>query len=149
MGGEGGAKLGHAGQGRVLVAAILEGCGRRLDHIFGTVIIGKALAEIDRAMLIGQRRHHGEDGGAGGAQQLVLWAAREAGRLGRQHGLGHGGGSVDKVWVDVVVWLPALPVQGHGNALPLGGLPARRAKTYIILPLYGAGRIVASRQAVA
>ena len=58
------AEFRHAAHGRVLVAAIQKRGGGGMDHIGRAIIIRETLAQIDRAMLIGECRHDGEDGGA-------------------------------------------------------------------------------------
>ena len=62
----------HAAHRRVLVAAIQQGRGGGMDHISRPIIIGETLPQIDRAMLIGERRHDGEDRGADAGEEFVL-----------------------------------------------------------------------------
>lgn len=65
VGGDGGAQLGDAGAGRVLVAAaVAQGTHRRLPDFFRAVGIGEALAEVDGAGPYGECRHFGKDRGA-------------------------------------------------------------------------------------
>ena len=54
----------HAGHRRVLVQARAHRGVHRVEQRRVAVEVGEALAEVDRAVLGGQRRHHGEDGGA-------------------------------------------------------------------------------------
>ena len=49
---------------RVLVGALAHRPVKRVDQPLGHREVGKALAEIDCAVLRGELRHHGEDGGA-------------------------------------------------------------------------------------
>ncbi len=74
------AQRGHAGHRRVLVVALAHRRADLLDQPRVAVEVRKALAEVDRAMLLGERRHDREDRradlrqpagqgwGAGGAQ---------------------------------------------------------------------------------
>ncbi len=70
-GGDGGAQLRQAGQRRILVALVEQRGGGGLHHVRWAVSVGKALAEIDRAVLLRQGRHDGEDRRAGLFKQRV------------------------------------------------------------------------------
>ena len=63
-GGDGLAQRGHAHHRRILVGAVHDRPGGDGADIVGALVVGEALAEIDGAMLGGQRRHGGEDGRA-------------------------------------------------------------------------------------
>ncbi len=58
------AQLRHAGHRRVLVQAALHRARDRVDDLRIAVEVRKALAQVDRILLGGERGHHGEDGGA-------------------------------------------------------------------------------------
>ena len=58
------AQLGDAEPGRVLVVTGADGGDRGVEHLGGAVLVGEALAQVDRAGGDGQRRHLGEDRGA-------------------------------------------------------------------------------------
>ena len=64
LGGDGLAQGRDAGHRRVLVLALAHGAVQRLDQALGHGEIGEALAQVDGAVLDGELRHHGEDGGA-------------------------------------------------------------------------------------
>jgi hypothetical protein len=72
------AQRGHAAHHRVLVVAGLHRPGQCIDQAPGHREIRKALAQVDRAVLGGQLRHHGEDGGAD-LRQFGLWLHRTVG----------------------------------------------------------------------
>jgi len=91
VGGDGGAQFKHACQRRILVTAVLECCGGGLVHILGVVAIGESLAEINGALLIDQRAHHGGDGGARGAEQDVVRPGVPRGGVGAHQGFRPGG----------------------------------------------------------
>ena len=55
------AKRRHAHDRRVLIVLFENAARRSLKNFPRPVFIGKALAEIDRAMLVRKRRHDGED----------------------------------------------------------------------------------------
>jgi hypothetical protein len=59
--GDGPAQRRHAGQRRVLVAAVAQRRHRRLEHIGRPVLVGEALAEVDRSRALGERGHLRED----------------------------------------------------------------------------------------
>ena len=65
-------QLGHAGQRRVLVTVVEQRIGRGPHHIRRPFLVREALAEVDRPVLRRQRRHDGENRGAGGREQGVL-----------------------------------------------------------------------------
>ena len=76
------AQRGHARHRRVLVVAGLHGAVHAVEQGRVATEIRKALAQVDSFVLVGQRRHDGEDGGAHMGQ-----AAREArGESGGRHG---------------------------------------------------------------
>jgi hypothetical protein len=54
----------HAGHRRVLVVAGAHRLRHRVDQARVAVEVGKALAQVDRTVLLRQRRHDGEDGRA-------------------------------------------------------------------------------------
>lgn len=65
VGGDGGAQLGDAGAGWVLIAAaVAQGTYRGLPDLVRAVGVGKALAEVDGAGPDGECRHFGKDRGA-------------------------------------------------------------------------------------
>ncbi len=61
----------HAHHGRVLVGALDHGLGRHAADVLGAVLVGKALAQVDRAMLDGEPRHDLEHGGAEARKNTV------------------------------------------------------------------------------
>ncbi len=72
------AQLGQAHHRRILVPAVDHGLGGLAADILGAGIVGKALAEIDRAGLARELRHHLEDAGLKGGEdrvhgRLVVW----------------------------------------------------------------------------
>ncbi len=64
VGGDRVAELGDADAGWVLVVAGADRLDGGVEHLGGTVLVGEALAEVDRTGGDGQRRHLGEDRGA-------------------------------------------------------------------------------------
>ena len=71
----------HARHRRILVVPGAHRRGDEVDQRRVDRIVGKALAEVDGAVLLGERRHHAEDRGARGGQ---LRTNRDEG--GRRHG---------------------------------------------------------------
>ena len=65
------AQPGDAHHRRILVRAVLERVMRAPAHVVGAVAVGKALAEIDRAVRARQARHHLEHGRAIAAQDRI------------------------------------------------------------------------------
>ena len=61
--GDGLPELGQAAHRRILVRSGQQSLGGPGDDILGPAEIGKALTQIDRPMLDGERRHAGEDVG--------------------------------------------------------------------------------------
>ncbi|MEY3475557.1 MAG: transporter heme permease [Pseudomonadota bacterium] len=68
----------HAGHWRVLVQALEHGVGDGVDQARIALEVGEALPEVDRVLLGGQSRHHGEDGGAHGGQLGLKHGGGEA-----------------------------------------------------------------------
>ena len=62
--GDGLAQLGQAAHGRILVGAVERRARGGFEDVARAVLLGKALAQIDRAALGGEARHHFEHGGA-------------------------------------------------------------------------------------
>jgi hypothetical protein len=67
----------HPGERRVLVGAAAQGSDRRLDDLRRPVLVGEALAEVDRAGALGERGHLREDGGAEARQAPRRHGAQE------------------------------------------------------------------------
>jgi hypothetical protein len=65
------AQLGQAHHRRVLIVPLQQIVRRRPTHRLGPLVVGKALAEVDRLMLAGERRHHLEDRGAEAGHQEI------------------------------------------------------------------------------
>jgi hypothetical protein len=59
--GDGLAQLGKAHHRRILVVAVHQIVGRRGPYGIRSLVVGKALAEVDRLMLAGKCRHHLEN----------------------------------------------------------------------------------------
>ena len=59
--GHGFAQFGHAPHGRVLIGPVGQERLRAVAHVIRPVAVGKPLAEIDRAMIRREARHHLED----------------------------------------------------------------------------------------
>ena len=64
MGGNRLTQFRHARHGRVLVGHDEQGFRRLGQHWLGAEVVGKALAEIDRLMFVGEPRHRFETIGA-------------------------------------------------------------------------------------
>ncbi len=56
---------------RILVGAAHQGLGRLGPHVLWTGVVGKALAQVDGAVLGRQTRHHREDGGRQAGEHWV------------------------------------------------------------------------------
>jgi hypothetical protein len=66
--GDGFAQRRHAGHRRILVGALGDVPGQAFFQVVRPVEIREALRQVDRLMLLRQRAHLGEDGGAQGRQ---------------------------------------------------------------------------------
>ena len=66
---------------RVLVQAAAHRVRHRIDQARVAVEIGKPLAQVDRAVLLRERRHDGEDGGADVRQAGDQFGGSVHGRL--------------------------------------------------------------------
>jgi hypothetical protein len=76
--GDGLAQRRDAGHRRVLVVAGAHRPVQRIDQALRHREIREALPQVDRAVLGGQLRHHGEDGGAD-LRQFGVWLHRDVG----------------------------------------------------------------------
>ena len=125
-GGDGVPQFGHAGHRRILVAAVEQRVGGGAEHVLRPVGVGEALAEVDRAVLDGERRHDGEDGGADTGQQLVrgLHSASPGMRQGVRQIMRHAGSGAQQLPKKRAAH--ACPQAGQNGAQPL---PAGRAES--------------------
>ena len=57
------AQFGQAHHRGILIVAVQHRIRRLAAHVLGAGIVGKALSEIDRLLLAGERRHHLENRG--------------------------------------------------------------------------------------
>jgi hypothetical protein len=76
VGGDRAAELEQARHRRILIRPIAERPRRDLADGKRPVFIGKALPQIDRAMLGSERGHHSEDRGAERAEHRIWIAPR-------------------------------------------------------------------------